>query len=249
MKTKDKNIQHTGFHRNGEAGQEMKAQEYPKEMTAQGFPKEVIAQYYPKEVIAQYHPQLSRLNQRSAQAKGGVPRSGEGVLHIASCTARPCGMEDPSVPAGQFPFGLRRPLVQAEQFEILPQRRSNSSSPSKLEGVLRRGEGVCEGTAQHCPKEMTAQHCPKESTPQHYPAPQGLRAASAHAPVSFAATPSNLEGELEILPQAEVTQFSSSREEEYPKGEVVGKSNTYERMISLPHVLYHPALWLSLIHI
>ena len=190
MKTKDKNIQHTGFHRNGEAGQEMKAQEYRKEMTAQGCPKEVIAQYY---------PQLSRLNQRSAQAKGGVPRSGEGVSHTASCTARPCGMEDPSVPAGQLPFGLRRPLVQAEQFEILPQRRSNSSSPSKLEGVPRRGEGVCEGTAQHCPKEMTAQHYPKESTPQHYPAPQGLRAASAHAPVSFAATPSNLEGELEIV--------------------------------------------------
>ena len=79
MKTKDKNIQHTGFRRNGEARQEMKAQEYRKE------------------VIAQYYPQLSRLNQRSAQAKGGVPRSGEGVLHIASCTARPCGVEDPSV--------------------------------------------------------------------------------------------------------------------------------------------------------
>jgi len=97
MKTKDKNIQHTGFRRNGEARQEMTAQEYRKEMTAQGCPKEMTAQGYPKEVIAQYYPQLSRLNQRSAQAKGGVPRSGEGVLHIASCTARPCGVEDPSV--------------------------------------------------------------------------------------------------------------------------------------------------------
>ena len=79
MKTKDKNIQHTGFRRNGEARQEMKAQEYRKE------------------VIAQYYPQLSRLNQRSAQAKGGVPRSGEGVSHTASYTANPCGVEDPSV--------------------------------------------------------------------------------------------------------------------------------------------------------
>ncbi|MCD8182721.1 MAG: hypothetical protein LUE99_06120 [Bacteroides sp.] len=47
MKTKDKNIQHTGFRRNGEARQEMKAQGCPKEMTAQGYSKEVIAQYHP----------------------------------------------------------------------------------------------------------------------------------------------------------------------------------------------------------
>ncbi|MEL5895295.1 hypothetical protein AAE250_17585 [Bacteroides sp. GD17] len=50
------------------------AQHCPKEMTAQGYPKEMTAQGCPKEVITQYYPQLSRLNQRSAQAQGELSR-------------------------------------------------------------------------------------------------------------------------------------------------------------------------------
>ena len=78
-------------------------------------------------------------------------------------------------------------------------------------GFRRNGEARQEMMAQEYRKEGTVQHYPKESTPQHY------------------------------------LQFSSSWEEEYPKGEVVGKINTYERMISLPRALYHPALWAPLL--